>query len=241
MSPPIALLPGRLLPTLHAAGRPSQLERGLAGLGDVRAGGQPMLAKAVLPSFIALRRAVIDASGHDFLARLSEANRADRLRQRHVVVHQLAQIRARVRHAVRLPRRRPAGAVHLARTAGRAAVLAAVPAGGAAGWQPGPADHAAGVQPEQPHALTAAQQATSWISPRWRPQHGWRRIAAQERENFDWRSELLALEYWHFERRDGLSWYGAVSLVYDDYNAQAPVQRRSAQGRRRARGRQSRG
>jgi TolB protein len=46
-------------------------------------------------------------------------------------------------------------------------------------------------------------------------EHGWRRIAAQERENFDWRSELLALEYWHFERRDGLSWYGAVSLVYD--------------------------
>ncbi len=46
--------------------------------------------------------------------------------------------------------------------------------------------------------------------------HGWRRIAAQERENFDWRSELLAQEYWHFERRDGLSWYGAISLIYDD-------------------------
>jgi TolB protein len=47
-------------------------------------------------------------------------------------------------------------------------------------------------------------------------QYGWRRIAAQERENFDWRSELLAQEYWHFERRDGLSWYGAVSLIHDD-------------------------
>jgi len=35
-----------------------------------------LLAKEVLPSFIALRQAVIDASGHDFLARLSEANRA---------------------------------------------------------------------------------------------------------------------------------------------------------------------
>jgi TolB protein len=47
-------------------------------------------------------------------------------------------------------------------------------------------------------------------------QHGWRRIAAQEREDFNWHSELLALEYWHFERRDGLSWYDAMRLVYDE-------------------------
>src|SRR6266540_2688669 len=66
-------------------------------------------------------------------------------------------IGARVRHAVRLPRRRPAGAVHFTRKAGWAPVLAAVPAGGAAGWQQRPADHATGVQPQQPHALTAAQ------------------------------------------------------------------------------------
>jgi len=46
-------------------------------------------------------------------------------------------------------------------------------------------------------------------------QYGWQRIAAQERENFDWRSEPLALEYWHFERRDGLTWYDAMRLVYD--------------------------
>jgi hypothetical protein len=26
----------------------------------------------------------------------------------------------------------------------------------------------------------------------------------------------LALEYWHFERRDGLSWYQAMRLVHDD-------------------------
>ena len=70
------LLRGRLLQTATPPADPSQIERGLSGLGDVRSGGQPVLAKAVLPSFIALRRAVIDASGHDFLARLSEANRA---------------------------------------------------------------------------------------------------------------------------------------------------------------------
>jgi TolB protein len=46
-------------------------------------------------------------------------------------------------------------------------------------------------------------------------QYGWRRIAAQERDDFNWRSALLALEYWHFERRDGLSWYDAMRLVYD--------------------------
>jgi TolB protein len=70
------LLPGRLPQTATPPVDPSQLKRGLAGLGDVRAGGQPVLAKEVLPSFVALRQAVIDASGHDFLARLSEANRA---------------------------------------------------------------------------------------------------------------------------------------------------------------------
>jgi len=46
--------------------------------------------------------------------------------------------------------------------------------------------------------------------------HGWNRIAAQERETFDWRTQPLALEYWHFERRDGLSWYQAMRLVHDD-------------------------
>jgi len=70
------LLPGRMLQTATSPVDPNQLTRGLASLGDVRAGGQPVLAKEVLPSFIALRQAVIDASGHDFLARLSEANRA---------------------------------------------------------------------------------------------------------------------------------------------------------------------
>ena len=65
-----------MLQTATSPVDPNQLTRGLASLGDVRAGGQPVLAKEVLPSFIALRQAVIDASGHDFLARLSEANRA---------------------------------------------------------------------------------------------------------------------------------------------------------------------
>src|SRR5262245_61262325 len=82
--------PNAVAPALHGdrfmPGRPLaapappvdlvQLERGLAGLGDVRAGGQPLLAKAVLLAFVASRQAVIAASGHDFLSRLSEATRA---------------------------------------------------------------------------------------------------------------------------------------------------------------------
>ena len=104
--------------------------------------------------------------------------------------------------------------------AGRAAALATVSARGAAGWQPGRADHRGGLRHRQPHAadtsprlLRGLHRAASRTAPPAR--YGWQRIAAQERENFDWRSEPLALEYWHFERRDGLTWYDAMRLVYD--------------------------
>jgi TolB protein len=207
--------PGRLYALSTPPADPSKLERGLASLGDVRAGGQPVLAKAVLPSFKALRQAVRDTSGHDFLARLSEANRAigyGSNTSSYTSWHKsgrafdtLFDYRAGGQQVLYISPERQGGRLFWR------LYLRAARQDGSQG---------------QPITLPVFSPSSRTLSPPPRgyfvdftalaAAHGWRRIAAQERENFDWRSELLALEYWHFERRDGLSWYGAVSLVYDD-------------------------
>jgi TolB protein len=46
--------------------------------------------------------------------------------------------------------------------------------------------------------------------------YGWRRIPAITRSGFDWRSNWTAIEYWHYERRDGLRWFDAISQIYDE-------------------------
>ncbi|MCC7018387.1 MAG: PD40 domain-containing protein [Ardenticatenales bacterium] len=45
---------------------------------------------------------------------------------------------------------------------------------------------------------------------------GWRRIAALGRPALDWRTDWAAIEYWHYERRDGLRWFEAARQVYAD-------------------------
>jgi TolB protein len=209
------LLPGRLFQSTTPPIDPSQLAHGLASLGDVRAGGQPLLAKEVLPSFVALRQAVIDASGHDFLARLSEANRAIGFGSNtssYTSWHKsgrafdtLFDYRASGRQVLYISPERQSGRLFWR------LYLRAARQDGSRG-QPitlpvfNPSDRALSAPPPGYFVDFTALAAAN----------GWRRIAAQERENFDWRSELLAQEYWHFERRDGLSWYGAISLIYDD-------------------------
>lgn len=46
--------------------------------------------------------------------------------------------------------------------------------------------------------------------------YGWRRINANARPGFDWRTHWAAIEYWHYERRDGLRWFEAARQVYGD-------------------------
>jgi TolB protein len=204
--------PGRELTI--AAVAPAERVPGLASLGDVRAGGRPLLANDVYPSFLALRRAVIEESGHDFLARLSEATRP-------VDFNSSSASYTSWHKAGR------AFDTLFDYSAGGRQVLyiAPDPVAGRLFWR---------------LYLRAAKQDGSQGSPITMPvfnpssrtllpppggyfvdftdlaaRHGWRRIAAQERDDFNWRSALLALEYWHFERRDGLSWYDAMALVYE--------------------------
>jgi TolB protein len=46
--------------------------------------------------------------------------------------------------------------------------------------------------------------------------YGWRRISSYEEEEFDWRTNFLALEYWHYQKTDGLIWYRAMREVYSE-------------------------
>lgn len=193
----------------------ASLPRGMAPLDDVRAGGIPALAAAVKPSFDALRRDVIEASGYDFLGQLSEASRAvdfqngtssftswhkagrafDTRWDYRVNGQQILYISPEWR-AGRLFWRLYLRTV---RQDGSMGEPLTAPVFDVANRRllPPPAGYFVDFT-----ALAAS--------------HGWNRIAAQERETFDWRTQPLALEYWHFERRDGLSWYQAMRLVHDD-------------------------
>ena len=44
---------------------------------------------------------------------------------------------------------------------------------------------------------------------------GWERIASYQIEDFDWRETLYAMEYWHYQRTDGMTWYPAMQELYD--------------------------
>ncbi len=46
-------------------------------------------------------------------------------------------------------------------------------------------------------------------------EYGWRRISSYEEADFDWRTHFKALEYWHYERRDGQRWYPLMLQVLD--------------------------
>jgi TolB protein len=45
---------------------------------------------------------------------------------------------------------------------------------------------------------------------------GWTRIPALTPPEGDWRRNYRDLEFWHYERRDGLSWFAAMQQIYDD-------------------------
>jgi TolB protein len=45
-------------------------------------------------------------------------------------------------------------------------------------------------------------------------QTGWERISSIDQPDFHWHWNFLALEYWHLQRRGGLSWYRAMQEVY---------------------------
>ena len=44
--------------------------------------------------------------------------------------------------------------------------------------------------------------------------HGWHRIASYEEADFDWHSDSVGTEFWHYQRTDEMSWWQAMSQIY---------------------------
>lgn len=44
--------------------------------------------------------------------------------------------------------------------------------------------------------------------------HGWHRIASYEEPDFDWRTDSVGREFWHYQRTDGLTWWDAMLALY---------------------------
>jgi TolB protein len=206
---------GRLLSLPAPTGDPPIRIEGFAPLVGVESGGRDLLAADVMPSFQALRKAVIAESGHDFLAQLSEATRP-------------VDFQSSTASYTSWHKAGRAIDTLFNYSAGGRQVLYIVPEpiANRLFWRlylrAANQDGSQGIPLTQP--VFQPSSRTLFPPPRGyfvdftaiAAQHGWLRIAAQERDNFSWRNELLALEYWHFERRDGLSWYAAMALVHDE-------------------------
>ncbi|MDE3087766.1 MAG: PD40 domain-containing protein [Chloroflexota bacterium] len=52
-------------------------------------------------------------------------------------------------------------------------------------------------------------------------QYGWERISSHDDQDFDWRTNKLGAEYWHFQQTDGLNWYQAMREVYSESDVKA--------------------
>jgi len=44
--------------------------------------------------------------------------------------------------------------------------------------------------------------------------YGWTRISSHDDLDFDWRNNREAIEFWHFQKEDGLNWWQAMRQVY---------------------------
>ncbi len=43
---------------------------------------------------------------------------------------------------------------------------------------------------------------------------GWTRISSYETPDFDWREEMVGMEFWHYQRTDGLRWFDTMRELY---------------------------
>ncbi len=52
-------------------------------------------------------------------------------------------------------------------------------------------------------------------------EYGWDRISSHDEDDFNWKSNKLAAEYWHFQKTHGLNWYQAMNEVYAESDLKA--------------------
>ncbi len=52
-------------------------------------------------------------------------------------------------------------------------------------------------------------------------QYGWQRISSHDNEEFDWKTNKIGAEYWHFQETDSLQWYAAMRELYAESDVKA--------------------
>lgn len=55
-------------------------------------------------------------------------------------------------------------------------------------------------------------------------QYGWERISAHNSQDFDWKSNKIGAEYWHYQRSQGLNWYQSMRELYSESDLKVLVE-----------------
>ena len=185
--------------------------------------GNPWLSDRVDDSFHAMRQRIVDETGHDFLSHLSDAWRAVSFassRSSYTSWHKAGRAIDTLMDYLSPDRRQ------------RWLELVLEPGGGEVYWrlylrcqkQDGsqgmplkvrPWDATAGARSNlkggrrKPTPDGYYADLTDLMA-----QYGWLRIAAHDRPGFHWHTNFVALEYWHFQKTDGLLWWEAMLELF---------------------------
>jgi TolB protein len=185
--------------------------------------GNPWLSDQVDDSFNAMRQRVIAETGHDFFAELSDAWRAvsyDSERAAYTSWHKAGRAIDTLMDYLSPDHRQ------------RWLEIALEPGGGEVYWrlylrcerQDGSQGMPLKIRPWD--ATASARQNLRGGRPKPIPdgyyvdltdlmaQYGWLRIASHDKPDFDWHNNFVALEYWHFQKTEGLLWYDAMLELF---------------------------
>jgi TolB protein len=216
-------MPGPWVPMRDLVqGQGDNHRQGLAPLPGVRA-RQPRLAAAVTNSFVHLRQRTLEASGHDFLDTLNDVWRhldhpggaylswhktgrafdvrdwyAPGGRQSLYIARQDVGEHTYFRIYLRAAKQDGSQGMPLRESIWQTDGRLARPDWTKAGGRPLP--------PPNGYFVDFTDLAE---------REGWMRIPALTPPDGDWRRTYLDLEFWHYERRDGLRWYQAMQRLYD--------------------------
>ena len=191
----------------------------------------PKLSDAVADSFNELRRRVQEESGYDFLGRLSEAWRP--LDFHHDYSEYASWHKAGRAFDTLLDFNGPGGIPLME--------VVREDMGGETFWRIfircARQDGTCG-RPMETHPWDFSYKARVIVAPeeggQWKPipygyyvdftrlarEQGWERISAFDDEDFSWRWHFKAVEYWHYQKRDGLTWYQAMQELYPSHRVE---------------------